>query len=71
MDPVNPVRLSRIYEDVDWAEKSRRSRRGDKKQDEFKLSKRPREGASDEKPGQDTFEPSAPPELSQVSVFLC
>jgi hypothetical protein len=47
MDPVNPVRLSRLYEDVDWVEKPRRARRGDKKQDEYRPSKRPGEGAAD------------------------
>ncbi len=31
MDPVNPVRLSRLYEDVDWVERPRGARRGDKK----------------------------------------
>ena len=60
MDPVNPVRLSRIYEDVDWVEKLRRTRRGKKKQDEYRPSKQPREGATDEESGQDTFEPSEP-----------
>jgi len=62
MDPVNPVRLSRIYEDVDWAERSRRARRGDKTQDEYQPSKRPSEGPADEQLGQDTFEPSEPQE---------
>ena len=62
MDPVNSVRLSQVYEDVDWAEKSRRARRGEKKQDEYRPSKRPREGATDEESGQDTFEPSEPQE---------
>ena len=36
MDPVSPVRLSRLYEDVDWVEKARRTRRGKKKQDEYR-----------------------------------
>ncbi len=62
MDPVNPVRLARIYEDVDWVEKSRRVRRGQKKQDEYWPSKRPQGGASDEESDQDTFEPSEPQE---------
>jgi hypothetical protein len=62
MDPVDPVRLSQIYEDVDWVEKSRRVRRGKKKQDEYRPSKRPREEASEEGSGQDTFEPSEPQE---------
>lgn len=60
MDPVNPVRLSRLYEDVDWVEKPRRTRPGDKKRDEYRPAKRPREGASDEESEQDTFEPSEP-----------
>lgn len=62
MDPVSPVRLSRIYEDVDWVENVRRTRCGKKKQDEYRPSKRPRERAADEEPGQDTFEPSEPQE---------
>ena len=62
MDPVNPVRLARLYEDVDWVERSRRARRGDKKQDEYRPSKRPGEESADEESGEDTFEPSDPQE---------
>ena len=62
MDPVNPVRRARIYEDVDWVEKLRRTRRGDKKQDEYRPSKQSPEEAADEESGQDTFEPSVPQE---------
>jgi hypothetical protein len=62
MDPVNPVRLARLYEDVDWVERSRRAHRGDKKQDEYRPSQRPDEGAEDEESNQDTFEPSDPQE---------
>lgn len=62
MDPVNPVRISQIYEDVDWVEKLRRTRRGEEKQDEYRPSKRPREEAPDGESGQDTFEPSEPQE---------
>ena len=60
MDPVNPVRLSRLYEDVDWVERPRRSRRGDKQQDEYRPSKRPGEEVTDEEFDQDMFEPSPP-----------
>jgi hypothetical protein len=60
MDPVNPVRLSRTYEDVDWVEKPRRTSRGDKRRDEYRPSKRPQRGASEEESDQDTFEPSEP-----------
>lgn len=62
MDPVNPVRLARLYEDVDWVEKLRRTRRGDKKQDEYRPLKQPREEAAEGESGQDTFEPSEPQE---------
>lgn len=62
MDPVNPVRLARLYEDVDWVERSQRARRGDKKQDEYRSSKRSSEESSDEESDQDTFEPSDPQE---------
>lgn len=60
MDPVNPVRLSRLYEDVDGVEKSRRARRGDKQQDEYRPSKRPGEDVPDQESDEDFFEPSEP-----------
>jgi hypothetical protein len=62
MDPVNPVRLSRLYEDVDWVEKLRRIRRGKTKQDEYRPSKRPGEESQNEESDQDTFELSEPQE---------
>jgi hypothetical protein len=62
MDPVNSARLSQVYEDVERVEKSRRTRRGEKKQDEYRPSKPPREGTTDEESGPDTLEPSEPQE---------
>jgi hypothetical protein len=62
MDPVNPVGLARAYEDVSRLEKTRRTRRGEKRQDEYRPAKHRGEVSPNDEPAVDTFDPSEPSE---------
>ena len=62
MDPVNPVGLARAYEDVSRLGKMRRTRRGEKRQDEYRPAKHRGEVSPNDEPDVDTFEHSEPAE---------
>lgn len=61
MEPVNPVGLSRLNTDITRVEKPRRVRRGGKRQDEYRPSKRPQDSSAEPEADADTFERSDRP----------
>ncbi len=60
MDPVDPIRLSRLYEDVPRVERPGKVRRGRRRKDEYRPSQQHHRDEPEDDQREDVFERSEP-----------